>query len=46
MSIAEFWTNRRDYLVQVKEMLRDMGPVTRDQEASEEMVDLTKVTLR
>merc|ERR1719189_1343811 len=30
----------------VKEMLRDMGPVTRDQEASEEMVDLTKVTLR
>ena len=27
-------------------MLRDMGPVTRDNEASEEMVALTKITLR
>ena len=32
--------------VQVTEMLRDMGPLTRDKEASEEMVDLTKITLR
>lgn len=30
----------------VTEMLRDMGPVTRDNEASEEMVALTKITLR
>ena len=27
-------------------MLRDMGPVTRDNESSEEMVALTKITLR
>ena len=27
-------------------MLRDMGPVTRNKETSEEMVELTKITLR
>lgn len=30
----------------VTEMLRDMGPLTRTKETSEEMVELTKITLR